>query len=425
MANPEHLAILKQGVEAWNKWREENPGETPDLQEADLRSADLQGANLSSANLQGADLLYANLQGANLRLTDFQGAVLMGANLQKADLRSADLQKARMSLADLQGADLSHANLQRAVLLLADLQKARMSLADLQGADLSGADLQEAYLIGANLRGSHQREANLQDARLLKTNLQDACLPDANLQGADLLLADLQRANLQGANLIGLDLRNAYKFEGIYLYNATMGGLLLPREKLGRGLGEEISGMWEEAQEAYLLIKNLWTQQGRYDDAAWAYRKERRMEKKAALKRAVEDRQIKAWRDAIRNYVRVASDWAQELICDYGESVWRVLAWIAAVWVSFAILYGAFALVWGPWQEVVLSDGNMERTRATTQSVIQLLAYSLGTMTGAEAVGLEAFPCLTMQILPPVQSFLGIGLVGLLGFVLGNRIRRS
>ena len=25
MANPEHLAKLKEGVEAWNKWRKDNP----------------------------------------------------------------------------------------------------------------------------------------------------------------------------------------------------------------------------------------------------------------------------------------------------------------------------------------------------------------------------------------------------------------
>ena len=31
MANKEHLAILKQGVEVWNKWRKENPEIKPDL----------------------------------------------------------------------------------------------------------------------------------------------------------------------------------------------------------------------------------------------------------------------------------------------------------------------------------------------------------------------------------------------------------
>jgi len=36
MANEEHLKILKQGVEAWNKWREENPDIEPDLFELDL-----------------------------------------------------------------------------------------------------------------------------------------------------------------------------------------------------------------------------------------------------------------------------------------------------------------------------------------------------------------------------------------------------
>ena len=31
MANPEHVKIFKQGLDAWNKWRMENPGIIPDL----------------------------------------------------------------------------------------------------------------------------------------------------------------------------------------------------------------------------------------------------------------------------------------------------------------------------------------------------------------------------------------------------------
>ena len=41
MANEEHLARLKQGVEAWNQWRNGNYGIKPDLTEADLRGANL------------------------------------------------------------------------------------------------------------------------------------------------------------------------------------------------------------------------------------------------------------------------------------------------------------------------------------------------------------------------------------------------
>ena len=42
MANEEHLKILKQGVEQWNKWRLEN-AIRPDLSDADLSSAELHG----------------------------------------------------------------------------------------------------------------------------------------------------------------------------------------------------------------------------------------------------------------------------------------------------------------------------------------------------------------------------------------------
>ncbi|MDB9534757.1 pentapeptide repeat-containing protein, partial [Dolichospermum planctonicum CS-1226] len=68
MANPKHLAILKQGKEVWNKWRDENPDIIPDLIKSDLfmanlSGADLREANLREANLSGADLREANLSG--------------------------------------------------------------------------------------------------------------------------------------------------------------------------------------------------------------------------------------------------------------------------------------------------------------------------------------------------------------------------
>ena len=66
MANEEHLKILKQGVEAWNRWREENPDVRPDLSRADLRAANLIAANLSGADLRAADLSAADLFGADL-----------------------------------------------------------------------------------------------------------------------------------------------------------------------------------------------------------------------------------------------------------------------------------------------------------------------------------------------------------------------
>jgi hypothetical protein len=41
MANPEHLQILKQGVEAWNVWREQHRDISPELSVANLARADL------------------------------------------------------------------------------------------------------------------------------------------------------------------------------------------------------------------------------------------------------------------------------------------------------------------------------------------------------------------------------------------------
>ena len=66
MANDEHVALLKKGVDAWNAWRDKNSDIRPDLFGANLTGAYLGGPNLSGADLVGANLTGAYLGGSNL-----------------------------------------------------------------------------------------------------------------------------------------------------------------------------------------------------------------------------------------------------------------------------------------------------------------------------------------------------------------------
>jgi uncharacterized protein YjbI with pentapeptide repeats len=84
VANPEHLDLLRQGVDVWNDWRTKIS--CPDLSRADLSEWKLSGANLSRADLRRADLSGADLSGANLRAAVLYGAQLVGTNLVDATL---------------------------------------------------------------------------------------------------------------------------------------------------------------------------------------------------------------------------------------------------------------------------------------------------------------------------------------------------
>ena len=51
MANKKHVALLKQGVEAWNQLRRENPNARSNLSRANLHKARLRDADLSDMGL--------------------------------------------------------------------------------------------------------------------------------------------------------------------------------------------------------------------------------------------------------------------------------------------------------------------------------------------------------------------------------------
>jgi uncharacterized protein YjbI with pentapeptide repeats len=147
MANEEHLARLKQGVEAWNawrgatyeeaqtrlkrlkqrvkspdQWRKKNPHLWPDLCEADLRRTDLCGADLSRADLRGANLREADLEEAHLHLANLERADLYCVNLGSANLWEANLDRANLRETDLRGADFHRAFIGRTIFGAVDLR---------------------------------------------------------------------------------------------------------------------------------------------------------------------------------------------------------------------------------------------------------------------------------------------------------------
>lgn len=211
MANPQHVEILRRGVEVWNAWRQEN---------GDVL-IDLAGLNLTGLNLTDADLTDARLKAAHLTCADLTGAHLNGADLSGADL----------SFAHLNGTHISHAILRDALLRDADLRDAILRDADLRDADLRAANLSGASLRGTNLSGAYLNEVYLTSADLSHTHLNGAKLRSTSLSGTDLNLADLTDADLSYA-----DLRNAHlnyaNLERTDLSNALLNGAELRQANL-------------------------------------------------------------------------------------------------------------------------------------------------------------------------------------------------
>jgi uncharacterized protein YjbI with pentapeptide repeats len=257
VANPEHLALLRQGVNGWNAWRGKELSIRPDLSGAELIRANLQGAHLSQAHLNGA-----NLSGANLSQAHLYGAKLSQARLYDADLSGAHLVDVDFDGRPFNDTNLSGANLGRANLSETNFSRTNFSGANLSGANLSGANLSQANLSGAKLSQARLYEADLSWADLSQTDLSQAHLFRANLSHADLSRADLSRADLSEAGLVETSLVDAAltdcRIYGISAWNVKLsegtkqhGLIITPVDEPAVTVDD-----LEVAQFVYLLLHN-------------------------------------------------------------------------------------------------------------------------------------------------------------------------
>jgi hypothetical protein len=289
-----------------------------------------------------------------------------------------------------------------------DLASRRLYDIDLSGALLEGAQLNDTHFHDANLSGAWLRRAGLNKARLNGANLSGAVLYEADLTEAEFFRANLSGAYLTGAVLERTRLLDA-DLRGAYFYRARLSETEMMASQLGDAIGEEKAKWYKAAMEAYSRLKANFDSIGRYADASWAYCKERRMAKKWSAEQASylhgEGKHFKA----IAHWVKWLKDWSVELLCDYGESVWRILGW--------AIL---LFFLGGPLLLHIL--GGVEDSGGGLPLYGRYLLYMVDVFTTSNYSGLGAGSD-AVKLASGIMSLVVIFLVGLLGFVAGNRIR--
>ena len=206
MANMEHVQLARKGRDTVARWREENPGET-----LDLNAAYMSHARMPQVDLRGADMRDSDLMGAMLHRANLSGCHMNPSHLYRANLIQADLSKSLLNGANLRGANLS-------------------------GADLTDADLDRAVLSDTNLTGAKLTGANLSRVNLVGANLTDADLTGANLNGASLVRVNLTNARFDGADLYE-SVFNSPVLTGADFTNSIVGYTVFQNCDLSQALG--------------------------------------------------------------------------------------------------------------------------------------------------------------------------------------------
>ena len=143
---------------------------------------------------------------------------------------------------------------------------------------------------------------------------------------------------LADAKLQGLILTDC-QLDHVHRCNAWLERTRLDRTQLGGAVGEELSGEYELARKSYLTLERNFGELGDPDAASWAYRKRRRMEKRAA-------RRVRGRRGSEASERRPGvtmpsiGPTSSSNGCATMARACRVLGSLVALYLVFALLYG-------------------------------------------------------------------------------------
>jgi uncharacterized protein YjbI with pentapeptide repeats len=266
MANQEQLAILKQGVEVWNRWRAKHPNVRIDLYEAQFIEADLTGADLSHAFLSGSNFFTSNLtevdfnrailgavvqQGPPIRY--IPGAHVIASNLQGARFSNTELADVVFDVVNLSDTDFSNADLVKTLFRTATLGETKFSLSRLHRTTFDDVDLSKAIGLWET---SHIGPSTIGTSTIALSKGQ---IPDIFLRGCGLGDWEIESVKLYNPDLSNEEINNIqYR---VYDLRATQALQISPLflsyshadsefvDKVGESLNEKGVRYWRDIHD--------------------------------------------------------------------------------------------------------------------------------------------------------------------------------
>ena len=342
-----------------------------------------------------------------------------GAKLGRDDvLRLVELAETAGEELDLSGYDLSGENLSGREVRLSNVVFGRHNgppPAILVGTDFRYSTLEHCFFAHADLTDAYLRccqisRCDFRYARFCRTTIGDATF----------LLCDFYRASVQENTVMrgtvfelvslteSLDGATGLHWSS-FAGNARRPALVtesetdyrdfLERTKVDRpvtySVEQALEDRLDDAARTYRQLCGLWTSRAQFSDAGEAYAHSRRLERQAAGPRGHKFRPF-FWLWL----------WVADALCGFGERLGRIALWVVVVALLPGVAYWLFGGVDGAHG---IGDGLLF-------SASQLTASTPARLTPATQV---------VDWIRVLQTLAGIALLGLFGFVLGNKIRNA
>ena len=309
------------------------------------------------------NIVGIDLSGERLEKIDFTGCTLERVNFKGCEMVHCRFRNAKISWSDFRYAEIQHGTFEGAQIDFCDFYRAFIDgVVIFSGSSFANCSLNKTYLGDCAII----RKENLRDNRILQQNKEEyrKFLVDWHTYGTG------ERTN-------DLNVKSDWSPQAA------------------------VDARWADAEVIYKNFNALWSGKGYIADGNWAYVQGKRMERWRMISQ-MHDKSLN-WLKKGANIWHICTNFMSDLFFGYGESMTKMIV---------TYILTVFLFAWAFTENVSLLEYS------------QAFAISLKNMVGMDSDILQDVSPL-VDMLNVVQTTIGILLTGIVGYILGNKIRNQ